>query len=147
MVVGLLGQSDHTIDAKGRLIIPIRLREALGARFVMCYGTKDDLRCYPMAEWEKFVTELEAMSEIDEDVEDYVSYFISSATIMEMDSQYRVVIPQAIREELGLEKELTISGMPTYVRISNKVKYHEERKKKSIQEIRAAVNEKLNQKK
>ena len=57
----LLGEFNHSIDEKGRLIIPAKLRDDLGDSFVICNGLEGCLFVYSQEEWNKFVAELETL--------------------------------------------------------------------------------------
>lgn len=116
----MMGQSNHTIDPKGRLIVPIRLREALGMSFVLCYGQDHNLKVYPMDVWENFTQELESLPSSNQKVRKYKHFFLGSAAICEPDGQFRIVIPQELRKYAGIEKELVIVGDGTTAEIWSK---------------------------
>ena len=61
MSMGMIGESNHGLDAKGRLIIPIRFRQELGDKFVLCNGMDHNIDVYPEAEWTKFAEKLAAL--------------------------------------------------------------------------------------
>ena len=63
----LLGEYNHNIDEKGRLIIPAKLREGLGDSFVICNGLEGCLFVYSQEEWNKFVAELESLPRMNKD--------------------------------------------------------------------------------
>lgn len=65
----LLGEFNHSIDEKGRLIIPAKLREDLGDSFVICNGLEGCLFVYSQDEWNKFVAELETLPRMNKDAE------------------------------------------------------------------------------
>ena len=71
MTYFLLGQSNHSLDAKGRLIVPIRLRQGLGAQFVMCNGYGDYVQLFPLEQWEKFSAQLNELDPSDEENRSY----------------------------------------------------------------------------
>lgn len=74
----LLGEFNHSIDEKGRLIIPAKLRDDLGDSFVICNGLEGCLFVYSQEEWNKFVSELETLPRMNKDAE-YSSVISSEA--------------------------------------------------------------------
>ena len=75
----LLGEYNHNIDEKGRLIIPAKLREGLGDSFVICNGLEGCLFVYSQEEWNKFVAELESLPRMNKDARMFKRYFFGSA--------------------------------------------------------------------
>ena len=71
----LLGEFNHSIDEKGRLIIPAKLRDDLGDSFVICNGLEGCLFVYSKDEWEKFVAELETLPRMNKDARIFKRYF------------------------------------------------------------------------
>ena len=76
----LLGEFNHSIDEKGRLIIPAKLREDLGDSFVICNGLEGCLFVYSQDEWNKFVAELETLPRMNKDARIFKRYFFGSAS-------------------------------------------------------------------
>lgn len=109
----LLGQSNHSLDAKGRLIVPIRLRQGLGSQFVMCNGYGDYVQLFPLEQWEKFSQQLSELDPSDDENRSYQNFFFASACICEPDGQYRIVIPQQMRNDMGIDKEVVLIGNGT----------------------------------
>lgn len=105
----LIGEYAHTIDTKGRLIFPAKLRESLGEQFVLTKGFSDPcLYVYSMEEWgriEERIKEL-PMSRARE----LQRFLFSSAALAEADKQGRIVIPGALREYAGLKKDVVVVG-------------------------------------
>ncbi len=117
----LLGQSNHSLDAKGRLIIPIRLREGLGSHFFMCNGHGGNhIQIYPMDQWLKFANSIAEKDLEDEDNRYIMNYFFASAVECEPDAQYRIVIPQSLRDEMNIDKEVVLVGNLTSVQLWSK---------------------------
>ena len=77
----LLGEYNHNIDEKGRLIIPAKLREGLGDSFVICNGLEGCLFVYSQEEWNKFVAELESLPRMNKDARMFKRYFFGSANV------------------------------------------------------------------
>jgi MraZ protein len=105
-----LGQYRHTIDDKGRLTLPARFRDGLGAEF---YATKGFERClflYPAAEWEAFGARLRALPLSNEDARRLMRAFFSGATDCRVDAQGRVLLPAVLRDYAGLQREAVVVG-------------------------------------
>ena len=120
MSMGMIGESNHGLDAKGRLIIPIRFRQELGDKFVLCYGMDHNIDVYPEAEWTKFAEKLAALPKSNFQARRLRDFYEGSAVVCEMDSQYRIVIPQKLREYAGIDREVVMIGHTDTVAIWDK---------------------------
>ena len=105
-----MGEYNHTIDAKGRLIIPSRFRELLGEEFVLTRGLDGCLSIYPMDEWVAFEEKLRALPLTNKDARTFSRFFVAGATTCQLDKQGRILVPQTLREFAGLEKEVVLTG-------------------------------------
>ena len=117
---GMKGQSNHNLDAKGRLIIPSRLRDGLGSKFILCKGMDKNIYAYPEEEWEKFSDKLNSLPISDKNARKFQNFFQGSATECEVDGQFRIVIPQLLRTWAGIDKEVVLVGNGTTVEIWDK---------------------------
>ena len=104
----LLGEFNHSIDEKGRLIIPAKLRDDLGDSFVICNGLEGCLFVYSQEEWNKFVAELETLPRMSKDARIFKRYFFGSASEGSFDKQGRVLVPPSLRKNAHLEKEVLV---------------------------------------
>ena len=86
----LMGEFQHNIDAKGRLIVPSKLREELGEKFVLTRGLDGCLFGYPMSEWENLEAKLNEMPLAKKDARTFVRFFYSAATECELDKQGQI---------------------------------------------------------
>ena len=86
MSMGMIGESNHGLDAKGRLIIPIRFRQELGDKFVLCNGMDHNIDVYPEAEWTKFAEKLAALPKSNFQARRLRDFYEGSAVVCEMDS-------------------------------------------------------------
>lgn len=103
------GTYEHSIDAKGRLFIPAKLREELGSSFHLAVGAGSFLAMYPQATWDRFV---EKISQIPISQQTgAVRTFFANASKCEADAQGRIVVPQKLRAYAGLEKDAVILGV------------------------------------
>ena len=120
MMKGMMGQSNHNLDAKGRLIIPARLRDGLGSCFVLCNGMDSNLYAYPQEEWEKFSEKLNALPVSNPNARKFKTFFQGSATICEVDGQFRITIPQNLRNHAKIDKEVVLVGNGSITELWNK---------------------------
>ena len=135
----LLGEYNHTIDEKGRLIIPAKFRNDLGENVVICKGLEGCLFVYSQEEWNKFVAELETLPRMNKDARIFKRYFFGSANELTYDKQGRVLVPPSLRKDAGLEKEVTLVGVQDRVEIWDKDLW-EERSEVSEEELDAIAD-------
>ena len=120
-----MGEYNHTIYAKGRLIIPARFRELLGEEFILTKGLDGCLSIYPMDAWEAFETKLRALPLTNKNARTFTRFFVAGATNCELDKQGRILVPQTLREFAGLEKEVVLTGNLDRIEIWSKEKWSE----------------------
>ncbi len=118
-----MGEFQHSIDAKGRLIIPAKFREKLGENFVVTRGLDGCLFGYPQDEWEKLETKLNEMPLAKKDARLFVRFFYSAATECELDKQGRINIPQSLRQHANLEKSCVIVGVSNRIEIWDETRW------------------------
>lgn len=112
-----MGEYQHNIDTKGRLIVPSKLREDLGDNFIVTRGLDGCLFGYPKSEWEKLEEKLEEIPLTKKDARTFVRFFYSAATECEVDKQGRVNIPASLRNHAKLEKSCIIIGVSNRIEI------------------------------
>ena len=120
-----MGEYNHTIDAKGRLIIPSKFRELLGEEFVLTKGLDGCLSIYPMDEWKAFEEKLRALPLTNKNARTFTRFFVAGATNCELDKQGRILLPATLREFAGLEKDVVLTGMLNRIEIWSKEKWNE----------------------
>jgi len=106
------GNFEHKIDVKGRLFIPASLRDELGEVFHVTISVEDCLTAYSSDSWERFLEKVKAMPIRQQPK---MRPFFSNAARCELDSQGRILIPQKLRDRIGLDKEVTVVGSGTFV--------------------------------
>lgn len=116
----LTGEFNHSIDSKGRLIIPSKLRDSLGEHFVITKGMDGCLFLYPENEWEAFEEKLRTLPLTNKKARDFKRFFLGSAVDGEIDKQGRVLISSSLRTYAGLEKEVVLAGVLDKVEIWSK---------------------------
>jgi len=120
-----MGEYQHNLDAKGRLIIPAKLREGLGERFFATKGLENCLFLFPPAEWEAFGERLRSLPLASGAARAFTRLFFSGATECEVDPQGRILLPANLRQYAGIEKEVVIVGVSTRVEIWSKTGWEE----------------------
>ena len=120
-----MGEYSHTIDAKGRLIIPSKFREQLGEEFILTKGLDGCLSIFPQGEWKVFEEKLKALPLTNKNARTFSRFFVSSATSCELDKQGRILVPQTLREFAGLEKDVILAGNLSRVEVWSKEKWSE----------------------
>ena len=133
----LIGEYEHSLDAKGRLIMPAKLREDMGEKFILTTGLDGCLFGFSMSEWEKFEDKLKALPITNKNARNFVRFFLSGATECELDKQGRFLIAGKLREVAKLDKDVTIIGAGTRIEIWDKTKWEEQNSEEnlSIEEI------------
>ena len=119
----LIGEFEHSLDAKGRLIMPAKLREDIGEKFVVTKGLDGCLFAFSITEWTNFEEKLKTLPLSNKNSREFTRFFLSGATECEIDKQGRFLIPNNLREAANLEKEVVIIGVGTRIEIWNKSKW------------------------
>lgn len=115
-----MGEYNHSIDAKGRLIIPSKFRDVLGDEFVVTKGLEGCLFVFEKFEFETFMDKLNEKSDLEAKVRKIKRFFISGAQEIEPDKQGRMLVPPTLREYAGLEKEAVFAGVGGHIEIWDK---------------------------
>ncbi|MDB5083425.1 MAG: cell division/cell wall cluster transcriptional repressor MraZ [Bacilli bacterium] len=115
-----MGEFQHNIDDKGRLIIPAKFRESLGEDFVVTRGLDQCLFVYPQSEWEILEGKLKTLPLTRADARAFSRFFFSGATEGEFDKQGRVTLPTHLRDYAGLQKDCVVIGVSNRVEIWSK---------------------------
>lgn len=128
----LIGEYQHTIDDKGRIAVPSRLREDLGERFIVTRGLENCLFVFPMSEWELVRERLRSLSFTKSDARAFTRYLFSGAMEGEVDRQGRVLITPTLRDYAKLEKDVMVIGVSTRVEIWSKEQWEAYREKADL---------------
>lgn len=112
-----MGEYLHTIDGKGRLIVPAKYREALGEKFIATKGLDHCLFVYPIDEWHALEEKLRALPFTQPEARAFVRFFFSGATECELDKQGRILLPANLRDYAQLEKDVVLVGVSSRVEI------------------------------
>ena len=127
--MGFLGEFEATLDTKGRFLLPVGFKKQLpeedNARFVINRGFEKCLSLYPMNSWEPIFDEISKLNDFDPKVREFRRYFLNGATVMELDSAGRILIPKNLQEHAGLEKDIVLVSAVNKIEIWDKSKYQQ----------------------
>ncbi|MCJ7839544.1 division/cell wall cluster transcriptional repressor MraZ [Lederbergia sp. NSJ-179] len=115
-----MGEYQHNIDTKGRLIVPAKFRDALGESFVITRGLDQCLFGYPLDEWQQLEEKLKTLPMTKKDARAFTRFFFSGAIECEIDKQGRINLPTTLIGYAKLEKECVVLGVSSRIEIWNK---------------------------
>ena len=119
-----MGEYQHILDDKGRVIMPSKFREDLGLNFIMTKGLDNCLFVYPKEEWAILEEKLRSLPLTNRDARAFVRFFFAGATECTLDKQGRVLIPGNLREHARLMKDAVIIGVSTRIEIWSKEEWN-----------------------
>jgi len=123
------GEYEHTVDAKGRLIIPSRLREVIVKRelapLTICQGLDQCLFLFGEKDWKEFEDRLRSLPLEQADARRVTREFFSSAAPCELDKQGRIMIPGKLRKYAALDGDVTVMGVLNRIEIWNRARWNE----------------------
>lgn len=120
-----MGEYNHTIDAKGRLIVPSKFREILGDVFVVTKGLDGCLFVYDNEEWKLFEEKLRALPITNKEARQFVRFFLAGAAEVEVDKQGRILIPNVLREFAALTKDVVLVGVGSRIEIWGRERFED----------------------
>ena len=120
-----MGEYNHTIDAKGRLIVPAKFREILGDNFIVTKGLDGCLFVYPNDEWTRFEEKLKSLPLTNNNARQFTRFFLAGAAACEVDKQGRILLPQVLREFASLEKDVVLVGVASRIEIWSRERWDE----------------------
>lgn len=115
-----MGEYLHTIDPKGRLILPAKFREELGELFIVTKGLDNCLFVYAKEEWAILEGKLKQLPLAKPEARAFVRFFFAGAAEVECDKQGRVLLPTNLRDYAQVEKDVVILGVSNRVEIWSK---------------------------
>lgn len=121
----LIGEYEHSVDSKGRLIMPSKLRDEIGYKFIVTKGLDGCLFVFPQKEWEIFQEKLRALPVSDKNARNFTRFFFAGAIECEIDKQGRFLVSSNLREFAGLDKDVVIIGMNSRLEIWSKEKWQQ----------------------
>jgi MraZ protein len=112
-----IGEYQHTLDPKNRVIMPSKFREKLGDSFVMTKGLDNCLFIYSSKEWSIVEEKLKSLPMTNKDARAFVRFFFAGASECELDKQGRIVMPNNLKDYAKIDKDLVIIGVSTRIEI------------------------------
>ncbi|MBI6873094.1 division/cell wall cluster transcriptional repressor MraZ [Clostridium aciditolerans] len=120
-----IGEYEHALDSKNRIIVPSKFREELGNKFILTKGLDGCLYAYPLSEWEILEQKLKNLPLTSKNARAFVRFFFSGANEIDMDKQGRSLIPQNLLEYAKVKKEIVSIGVSNRVEIWSKENWEE----------------------
>ena len=118
-----MGEYNHTIDAKGRLIVPSKFREALGDTFVVTKGLDGCLFVYDNKEWNAFEEKLKSLPLTNKEARQFARFFLAGAAEVEVDKQGRILVPNILREFAQISKDVVLIGVASRIEIWSRERF------------------------
>ena len=120
-----MGEYTHSIDAKGRVILPADFRQELGVSFIITKGLDGSLFLFPQAAWDEFAAKLRTLSIADPNARAFARFFIAGARTLERDKQGRFLVPANLRTyaNIGLKQDVILTGADTRIEVWDKEKW------------------------
>ena len=118
-----IGEYNHTIDTKGRLIVPAKFREELGEHFFVTKGFDGCLFAFDRADFEELQNKIMSLPLSNKLGRELKRFFIGSAEESEFDKQGRILLPAPLREHAGLDKDVALIGVGSRIEIWSKERY------------------------
>ena len=112
-----MSEYNHTIDTKGRLIVPSKFRDQLGDEFVVTKGMDGCLFVYANEDWNAFEQKLTSLPLINKEARKFARFFLAGAAQVEVDKQGRILLPSKLRDFAGLEKDGVLVGVGSRIEI------------------------------
>ncbi len=127
-MTNFFGEYEIAIDAKGRFLLPSGFRkqlpEAESDRFVVNRGFENCLTLYPMPVWDKLAAKINRLNEFNQKARDFKRLFLNGATIVEVDSAGRLLLPKTLQEYAHIKKDMVFSAQGNKVELWDKEEYH-----------------------
>lgn len=121
-----MSQYNHTIDTKGRVIVPAKFRELLGEEFVITKGMDGCLFGFAYNDWSVFEAKLTSLPITNQNARKFARFFLAGAASVEVDKQGRVLLPANLREFAALEKDIVMIGVGSRIEIWSKERWNDE---------------------
>ena len=119
----LIGEYEHSLDAKGRVIMPAKLREDMGDKFILTKGLDGCLFGFSQTEWANFEEKLKTLPLTNKNARNFVRFFLSGATECEMDKQGRFLVISNLKGYAEMGKEIVVIGVGNRIEMWNKEKW------------------------
>jgi MraZ protein len=128
-MIGFLGEYEATLDSKGRFLLPAgfkrQLPEEENTQFVINRGFEKCLTLYPLKSWEPIFNEISKLNDFDPKSREFRRYFLNGATLAELDSAGRLLLPANLKDYAGLEKDIVLASAVNKIEIWDKIRYQQ----------------------
>lgn len=111
------GEYRHSLDSKGRLILPAKIREELGDTFTITRGLDGCLYIYAPEDWKKFSEKIHGLPQSSKQSRKVQRHFIGASQNCEVDKQGRFLIPSSLRDDAHIEKDVTVLGLWDHIEL------------------------------
>lgn len=128
----LMGEYLHTLDSKGRVIVPARFREELGESFIITRGLDNCLFLYPRREWINLENKLKNLPFTKAEARAFMRLFFSGASDVELDKQGRILVPSLLREHAALVKDVIFIGVSNRAELWSRENWEEYSSKSNL---------------
>ncbi|MDU5027455.1 MAG: division/cell wall cluster transcriptional repressor MraZ [Negativicoccus succinicivorans] len=137
-----MGKYSHSVDAKGRMIIPAGFRAELGERFVITRGLDACVTVYPLERWEQVAERLQQLSSTRKEVRMLIRFLIGGSSEVECDKQGRILLPAHLRDYAQIKREAVVVGTGNQLEIWSKTQLEaqEEAARDSISDVAAGID-------
>lgn len=132
-----MGEFEHTLDPKGRVIVPSKHRQPLGNKvYLVKSWDQECIYLFPKGEWERIMTEfLDNVSPFDEEGQEFRRSLASDVEDVELDKQGRLFIPQKLRTHAGIDNQVTIIGVLDRLEIWDSGNWKKQKEKKPFKQL------------
>ena len=115
-----IGEYQHNLDTKGRIIIPSKFRDELHTTFILTRGLDNCLTIYSLEQWDKMFVEINKLPTTKKAARQYVRMLTSTATECTLDNQGRIQIPSFLSKPVNISKECVVIGSNDHIEIWDK---------------------------
>lgn len=115
-----IGEYQHNLDAKGRIIIPSKFRDELHTTFILTRGLDGCLTIYSLEQWDKLFEEINKLPTTKKSARQYIRMLTSTATECTLDNQGRIQIPSFLSKPVNIVKECVVIGANDHIEIWDK---------------------------
>lgn len=137
----LIGEYTHTLDEKKRISLPVKFRKELGKKIIIAPGLDNCLFIFTVSEWKSVSEKLSAMSFLKSDPRSFNRYLFGQASEVDIDGSGRILIPEILREKIGISAKAVFVGVSNRVEIWNDVVW--QKSKLDIEKNADSLAEKL----
>jgi MraZ protein len=127
-MIGFLGEYESTVDAKGRFLLPAGFKKQLPEgefSFVLNRGFEKCLTLYPKTSWDPIFTAISKLNDFDPKVREFRRYFLNGATVLELDTAGRLLLPQNLKAHAAIEKDIVLVSAVNKIEIWDKSKHNQ----------------------